>query len=98
MQPLPVEAEVGANARIVRNAQIVFQKELFDRFHEIERKENSMEKKTFPGSCLSDGNYKEWVKWLAVSRLFSSHGSLDHFMRYDPSENDGPDDGELQGV
>ena len=48
LQTIPVEAEIGADAWIVRNAEIVFEKESVDWFHEIERKEKGLEQKVFP--------------------------------------------------
>ena len=48
LQALPVEAEIGADAWVVRYAEIVIEKESVDWFHEIERKEKWLEKKLFP--------------------------------------------------
>ena len=39
LQALPIEAEIRADAGIVRYAEIVIEKEFIDGFHEIERKE-----------------------------------------------------------
>ena len=39
LQPLPVEAEVGTDAWVVRDAKIVIEKKSVDGFHEFERKE-----------------------------------------------------------
>ena len=42
LQTLPIEAEIGADAWVVRDAKIVIEKKSVDGFHEFERKENGM--------------------------------------------------------
>ena len=58
LQTLPVEAEVGADAWIIRNSEIVIQKEFIDWFHEIEKRSPTQREKVAPSCAYRTGIIK----------------------------------------